>query len=78
VKVELEVEEVSALLVFLTERFVEEAGLDAGDAAKLASWRSTMTPGSQGMRDLTAKLNADLARRLENKRRSSVIKPDWR
>lgn len=77
-KVELEVEEASTLLLFILERLTEETDLDAADRKALAGWRTEMTPGSNGTRDLTAKLNADLARRLENKRRSAVVKPDWR
>jgi hypothetical protein len=77
-KVELEVEEARQLAVFVIDRLVEDAALPAKDVATLRKWRTTLTPGSEGIRELTAKLNADIARALENKKKSSVVKPDWR
>jgi hypothetical protein len=78
VKVELEIEEARELLLFIAERIAKEAGLDDKDRAALTKWRTSMKPGSDAMRELTAKVNADIARSLENQKRSSVIKPDWR
>ena len=37
-----------------------------------------MKAGSDGMRELTAKINADLERALRTKEKSAVQKPDWR
>ena len=37
-----------------------------------------MKPGSDGMRELTGKINADLERSLRTKEKSAVQKPDWR
>jgi hypothetical protein len=65
-KVELEVEEARELLLFIAERLAKEAGLDEKDRAALSKWRATMTPGSEGMRELAAKVNSDIARSLEN------------
>jgi hypothetical protein len=49
------------------------------DGAALKRWRSkSMTPGSEGMKELAAKINADIVRALENKAKSAVIKPDWK
>lgn len=78
-KVEFEIEETRELFVFLCDRLIEDAGLATADRATLRKWRNdSMRPGSPGMRDLHEKMNADLARTLVNKKRSSVRKPDWR
>lgn len=77
-KVELEIEEAQEVFRAVLDRIVGEAGLSGEDAAALRKWRTAMTPGSAGMRELATKLNADLARALENKKRSAVVKPDWR
>jgi hypothetical protein len=77
-KFEVEVDETRELLVFLLERQVKEAKLSAADVAALRKWRATLKPGSEAMRDLTAKVNADLARVLQGQKRSVVVKPDWR
>jgi hypothetical protein len=77
-KIEFEVDETRELLVFLLERMTKEAGLDAKDLAAIRKWRATLKPGSETMREFTAKVNADLARVLETQRRSAVMKPDWR
>jgi len=79
VKVEFEIEETRELLVFLCDRLIEDAGLAEADRATIRKWRAdSMRAGSPGMRELHEKMNADLARALENKKRSSVRKPDWR
>ena len=77
-KVELEVEEARELLVSVTDRIIREAGLDEKDRAAFRKWRTSMKPGSAGMRELAAQINADLARNLENQKRSAVRKPDWK
>lgn len=77
-KVEFEIEESRELAVFIVERLAKDAGLSNEDRAALRSWRSAMTPGSEAMRDLHARINADVARALQNQKRSALIKPDWR
>ena len=78
-KVEFEIEETRELLVFLCDRLIEDAGLAEEDRATIRKWRGdSMRAGSPGMRDLHDRVNADLARALENKQRSYVRKPDWR
>jgi len=77
-KVELEPEEAREILALLVERLVQEAGLEDEDRARLRRWFSEeMRPGSQGMKELTAKINADLERVLRSKERSAVRRPDW-
>jgi hypothetical protein len=77
-RAEFELEEARELMVFIIERLVQEGGLPEADRVRLREWRAEMTPGSDGMRDLAARINADLARALQNQKRSAVMKPDWR
>jgi hypothetical protein len=79
VKLELAAEETRELLMCVLDRLTEDAGLSDGDRAALLRWRSEgMTPGSEGMRELTAKINADIDRALKTKEKSAIMKPDWR
>ena len=77
-KVELETEETRQIIVFVIDQIVEDAALADADRASLRKWRTQLTAGSEGIRDLTAKINADLARALENRKRSVIVKADWR
>ena len=78
-KVELEPDETRELLALIIDRLSVEAGLSDADRAALKRWRSeTMKAGSEAMRELTAKVNADLERTLRTKEKSAVRKPDWR
>jgi hypothetical protein len=78
-KVQLEAEEVHEIFGLICGRLLEEAALAEADRAALRRWRGEkMRPGSEGMRELLAKVNAELERALEDKRRSAVLKPDWR
>ena len=78
-KVELDPEEAHALFSLLAGRLIDEAGLGNDDRATVRRWRSeSMKPGSEGMRELTAKINAEIARVIQTKARSAVMKPDWR
>lgn len=76
-KVEIEVEEARELLLAVLDRLVD-ASLSPADKAALRKWRTKTTPGSEAMRELLAKMNADLSRALVNKKVSAVKKPDWR
>ncbi len=78
-RLELEQEESRELLSLIVDRIIEEAKLSNKDRAALKRWRSErMKPGSDGMRELTGKINADLERALRTKEKSAVQKPDWR
>ncbi len=78
-RLELDQEESRELLSSIVERITEEAGLSSKDRAAVKRWRSErMKLGSDGMKELTEKLNADLERALKTKERSAVQKPDWR
>ena len=78
-KLELEAEEARELLVLIVDRLIDEAGLSDADRASLRRWRSEgMRAGSDGMKDLTARINADIDRALKSKEKSAIMKPDWR
>ncbi len=78
-RLELNPEEGRELLSLVVDRLAEEAGLSDQDRAAVRRWRSEqMKAGSDGMRELTEKINADLERALRRKEKSAVQKPDWR
>lgn len=78
-RLELEPDEARELLSLIVERIAREAGLSDEDRARVRRWHSeSMRIGSQGMRELTAKVNADLERALRSKEKSAVRRPDWR
>jgi hypothetical protein len=78
-RLELDREEGRALLSLIVDRLAEEAGLSSEDGAAVRRWRSEqMKAGSDAMRELTKKINADLERALRSKEKSAVQKPDWR
>lgn len=78
-RLELSPEESRELLMCILDRLTEGAGLSDADRATLLRWRSeTMTPGSESMRELTAKINADIDRALKASEKSAIMKPDWR
>jgi hypothetical protein len=78
-KVEIDVDESWALMSCVLAQMLEETKLADEDRAKIRRWRSQeMQPSKEGMRLLTGKINADLAKALQNKERSQIRKPDWR
>jgi len=78
VKVQLEIDETREIFLMLLDRLLDEVKFSDGDRSALRKWRTAMSPGSDGMRALSDQMNADLARALENQKRSLVRKPDWR
>lgn len=78
-KLELEQEESAQLLSLIVDRITQEAGLATKDRAAVKRWRSDqMKAGSDAMKELTDKINADLERALQTKAKSAVQRPDWR
>jgi hypothetical protein len=77
-RVAIDDDEVWALLSVVTRRVLDEADLSEEDRGQLRRWRSDeMRLGREGLRLLTEKLNADLARTLKAKERSLIQKHDW-
>jgi hypothetical protein len=78
-RLELDAEEGRELLSLIVDRLAGEAGLPDQDRATLKRWRSErMKAGSERMKELTGKINADLERVLRTKEKSAVQKPEWR
>ncbi|HEY8837942.1 MAG TPA: hypothetical protein VIO16_09755 [Dehalococcoidia bacterium] len=77
-KVELDVDEVWALLSTVTKQVVDGVDLPDEDRAALRRWRSQqMRPSSEGMRALVVKLNEDIAKLSRQRERSAIQKHDW-
>jgi hypothetical protein len=77
-KVELDSDEVWALLSTVTKQVIDDADLPDEDRAALRRWRSQrMRQGSDEMKALVQKLNEDLARVMRQRERSSIQKHDW-
>ncbi len=78
-RLELEQEESAQLLSLIVDRITQEAALATKDRAAVKRWRiEQMKAGSDSMRELTDKINADLERALQTKAKSAVQRPDWR
>ncbi len=78
-RLELEQEESVQLLSLIIDRITQEAGLATKDRAAVKRWRSEqMKAGSDTMKELTDKINADLERALKAKEKSAVQRADWR
>lgn len=78
-KVELDTDEVWALMSLVVARVADEAGLPKDDKAKLRRWRSeVMRPDDEPIRVLARKINKDLTDAARRKERSQIRRPDWR
>jgi hypothetical protein len=78
-RLELDSEECRELMAVVVERLLAETKLNKADSATLKRWRSeSMKPGSEGMKELTAKINAEIERTLSTRAKSAVMKPDWK
>lgn len=77
-KVELDADEVWALLSVVTKAVIDETDLADEDRAALRRWRSEqMRQGSDGMKALVKKVNDDLERLQRTHERSQIQKHDW-
>ncbi len=78
-RLELEQEESVQLLSLIIDRITQEAGLATKDRAAVKRWRSEqMKAGSDAMKELSDKINADLERALRSKEKSAIQRADWR
>ena len=78
-KLELDSEESRELLASIVDQLLDQALLKNPDRAALRRWRSeSMKPGSEAMRELMAKVNAEIERTLTTKAKSAIMRPDWR
>lgn len=77
-RVQLDEDEVWAMLSTVVKDVLEGTELSDDDRAALRRWRSDeMRPGRAGLRGLHEKLNVDLDRVLKTKARSAIQKHDW-
>ena len=79
VKVSLDVDESWAVMSFVVNRMLDEIEVDKSDRAKIRRWKtSDMRTTSEEMKALTEKLNSDLERLWEVRKKSDIRRPDWR
>lgn len=79
VKVELDVEEAWAIFNQIVNQMLEEVELDKSDRAAIRRWKSgEMRPGREEMDELQEKVNDDIERLWNVRRKSEIRSPDWR
>ena len=79
VKLELDIEEAWAIFSQVVNHMLEEVEIDKSDRAAIRRWKSgEMRPGREEMDALHEKINADIERLWEGRRKSEIRKPDWR
>ncbi len=77
--IEFNVDESWELMSFMVNHMLESVPMDKSDRAKVRRWKSSeMRASSEDMRALHEKMNADIARLWEVRRRSEIRRPDWR
>ena len=79
VKVELDIEEAWSVMNRIVGQMLDEVELEKSDRAAIRRWKSNeMRPGREEMDALHEKINADIERLWEVRRKSEIRKPDWR
>ncbi len=79
VKVELDIEEAWAIFNRIVGQMLDDVEIDKSDRAAIRRWKSSeMRPGREEMDALHEKMNDDLDRLWEIRRKSEIRKPDWR
>jgi hypothetical protein len=79
VKIALDTEECWELMSHVFNAMLEDVEVAKGDRAKIRRWKTTeMRAGNEEMRALTEKMNEDLVRLYEIRRRRPTHRPDWR
>ncbi len=77
-RVQIDGDDVWAMLSTVMKRMLDEVDLADDDRASLKRWRSEeMRPGRDAMKALYEKLNVDLDRVMKVKERSAIQKHDW-
>lgn len=79
VKVELDVEEAWAVMSRIVNQMLDEVELDKSDRAAIRRWKSNeVRPGREEMDAIHEKMNEDIERLWDVRRKSEIRKPDWR
>ena len=76
---QLDLEESHQLFTAIIDSLIEDISFAGADGAAIKRWRSeSMRTGSEGMKELAARINADIERALTNKTKSAITRPDWK
>jgi len=76
---QLDLEESHQLFTAIIDSLIESISFAGADGAAIKRWRSeSMRTGSEGMKELAARINADIERALTNKTKSAITRPDWK
>ena len=79
VKVALEIEEAWAMMSSVLTRLLAEVELERRDRANIRRWKAEeLRTGGEEMGALQGKLNRDLERLWESRRKSEIRRSDWR
>ena len=79
VTVELNTDESWEMMSFVVNYVLKEVEIEKGDRAKIRRWKnSEMRTASEDMRALGEKINADVSRMWDVRRKDEIRKPDWR
>jgi hypothetical protein len=79
VKIELNTDESWEMMSFVLNYMLDEVAVEKGDRAKIRRWKSNeMRTASEDMRALGEKINDDITRLWEVRRKSDLLRPDWR
>ena len=79
VTIELNTDESWEMMSFVVNYLLKEVDVGKGDRAKIRRWKNNeMRTASEDMRALGEKINADISRLWEVRRKSEIRRPDWR
>jgi len=79
VSIELNTDESWEMMSFVVNYVLKEVEIEKSDRAKIRRWKSNdMRTASEDMRALGEKINADVSRLWEVRRKSEIQRPDWR
>lgn len=78
-QIEFNVDESWEMMSFIVNYMLKAVPMDKSDRAKVRRWKTNeMRTASEEMRALQEKINADISRLWEVRRKSEIRRPDWR
>ena len=79
VTIELNTDESWEMMSFVVNYMLKEVDVGKGARAKIRRWKNNeMRTAGEDMRALGEKINADISRLWEVRRKSEIRRPDWR
>jgi hypothetical protein len=79
VTIELNTDESWEMMSRVVKYMLDEVEIEKGDRAKIRRWKSNeMRTASEDMRALGEKINGDVSRLWDVRRKSEIRRPDWR